>query len=395
MKWITLNLRLYKTARTFRALRRITQVYIVLAFISLLILLLAGIIGIVQQSVSRSPISSMQGVASTLPREIFLDMMGMEVAGLSKGEPTKTFSPSKVLKFLFRLTTNLNPNDPKSLLAQAIPGLDSERATLLYSGNNPEVDVPPVEYAPPANVFQDENPVHVLPPAEKSTVDSSGVEKTVLIYHSHNRESWLPELKNVKNPDLALDAKTNVTLVGKRIAKKLETLGVGVTHSNRDYPSTVDKFTYPKSYQYSKQTLKEAFATNSNLTYLFDIHRDSQKRSKTTVTINQQDYAQIYFVVGEKNPNWEQNMEFAKKINDRLNEKYPGLSKGIYGKNSNGNGEYNQSFSPNSSLIEIGGIENTLEESYRTADLLAEVIAEIVTDTTKVGTPTTNNKTSV
>jgi stage II sporulation protein P len=28
-------------------------------------------------------------------------------------------------------------------------------------------------------------------------------------------------------------------------------------------------------------------------------------------------------------------------------------------------------------LIEIGGIENTLEECYRTADILAEVIAEI------------------
>lgn len=46
------------------------------------------------------------------------------------------------------------------------------------------------------------------------------------------------------------------------------------------------------------------------------------------------------------------------------------------GKNT-GNAEYNQSLATDSALIEIGGIENTLEESYRTVDALAEVVSEI------------------
>jgi stage II sporulation protein P len=168
--------------------------------------------------------------------------------------------------------------------------------------------------------------------------------------------------------------------VGERIKQKLEKRGVATLHSDKDYPSSVKDFKYPSSYKYSKKTVQEAFSSHPNINYLFDIHRDSQKRSKTTKRINGKDYAQIYFVIGEKNPNWEKNLEFTKKIHDQLNAKYPGISKGIYQKNSNGNGEYNQSMNPNSTLIEIGGVENTLAESYRTADLLAEVVSNIYFD---------------
>jgi stage II sporulation protein P len=43
----------------------------------------------------------------------------------------------------------------------------------------------------------------------------------------------------------------------------------------------------------------------------------------------------------------------------------------------NVNGEYNQSVAPDSVLIEIGGVDNTLKECYRTADVLAKIIAEL------------------
>ncbi|WP_368730606.1 stage II sporulation protein P [Mycobacterium tuberculosis] len=42
-----------------------------------------------------------------------------------------------------------------------------------------------------------------------------------------------------------------------------------------------------------------------------------------------------------------------------------------------GNGDYNQALSANSALIEIGGVENNLEENYRTITLLAKVMREI------------------
>ena len=45
-------------------------------------------------------------------------------------------------------------------------------------------------------------------------------------------------------------------------------------------------------------------------------------------------------------------------------------------KTSGSNGVYNQDLAPNSILIEIGGIENNLEELFNTVDLLAELFAE-------------------
>jgi stage II sporulation protein P len=126
------------------------------------------------------------------------------------------------------------------------------------------------------------------------------------------------------------------------------------------------------------KTVKEAIASSKDLKFFFDLHRDSQKRKYTTIDIKGKSYAQVYFIIGHKNPNWEKNEAFATKIHDALDKKYPGISRGIWGKTAaSGNAEYNQSLATDSVLIEVGGVDNTLEESYRTADALAEVISEI------------------
>lgn len=172
--------------------------------------------------------------------------------------------------------------------------------------------------------------------------------------------------------------KTNITLVGKRLAKQLESLGVGSTHSSKDYPTSVSGYNWNYSYKYSLQTVRQALAANKQLKFFFDIHRDSQRRKKTTATIKGKDYAQVYFIIGHRNPNWRENEAFANEIHEKLEETYPGLSRGVWGKTAaNGNGEYNQSIAPDSVLLEIGGVDNTLEESNRTVDVLAKVIAEL------------------
>ncbi|MNY46962.1 Stage II sporulation protein P (SpoIIP) [compost metagenome] len=101
----------------------------------------------------------------------------------------------------------------------------------------------------------------------------------------------------------------------------------------------------------------------------------------------------MYFIIGGKNPNWKKNEEFASKIHQVLEEKHPGVSKGIHAKEaSEGNGLYNQNISPNSILIEVGGPYNTLEECYRTTDWLAEAISEVILNAKKVDAPVTPKK---
>ncbi|MEW9033203.1 MAG: stage II sporulation protein P, partial [Planifilum fimeticola] len=101
--------------------------------------------------------------------------------------------------------------------------------------------------------------------------------------------------------------------------------------------------------------------------------------------INGKPYATIAFVVGTANDNWEENEKFARQVHNKLEELYPGLSKGVFRKSrAQGNGEYNQSLSPRSILVEIGGVDNTFEEAYRTAEALARAIAEIHFEATPV-----------
>ncbi len=135
---------------------------------------------------------------------------------------------------------------------------------------------------------------------------------------------------------------------------------------------------HARSYQYSKSTVKDELRKHQDIRFLFDLHRDAEGRDKTTVQFENVNYAQVYFVVGTVNPDWEQNLKFAELIHEKLNVHVPELSKGIYLKDkTSGNGEYNQSLSGSSALIEVGGVENTLAESYRTIDVLAKVIYEI------------------
>ncbi len=73
-----------------------------------------------------------------------------------------------------------------------------------------------------------------------------------------------------------------------------------------------------------------------------------------------------------------------------MEKKYPGLSRGKLEKGAKtDHGEYNQSISPGSLLIEIGGTENTLQESLNTAEAIADVFAEYYWQAEKVTKPET------
>jgi stage II sporulation protein P len=96
-----------------------------------------------------------------------------------------------------------------------------------------------------------------------------------------------------------------------------------------------------------------------------------------------------------KNANWKQNSEFANRIHTLLEQKFPGISRGVYAKSSQGNGEYNQHYSPNSMLMEIGGPYNALDEMYRTVDLIGDTLAEMIKQmeqAEKVNAPSTPAK---
>ncbi|MFD0616283.1 stage II sporulation protein P [Paenibacillus sp. GCM10027629] len=387
------------------------RTFAVLTICSMLFFILLGLGTMLHKQVNTSPTTSMKGFAAAVSSHFFLDMIGMEIPHMKSTSEEPILSKQKIGAFLFQMLTNVNPMDPKSMLSHEMPGLGRDDAVPLRIGVGNDTMTGPEDYhdaaLPKDEVHPNDLPaptvdipkkdVPAIPekvPVKDTDIGKAGNDpkqavtgkKVVFIYHSHNRESWNPVLgETVKEPS---SAKKNITLVGERLANTLEKLGVGAMHSSTDYMTTMKSYSWNYSYKYSRATVKEAMAQNQELQYFFDIHRDSQKREKTTVKINGKDYAQVFFIIGHGNKNWRQNEAFASKIHDKLEKDYPGISRGVWGKTSaNGNGEYNQSLSPNSFLIEIGGVDNTLEESYRTADVLAQLIADTYRNAEKVNAP--------
>ena len=75
----------------------------------------------------------------------------------------------------------------------------------------------------------------------------------------------------------------------------------------------------------------------------------------------------------------EDNLLFTEKIQKKIEEYYPSLSKGIYQKSGYGvNGIYNQDFSNHTILIEIGGYENTTSEVLNSSLAFAKCFMEVI-----------------
>ena len=242
----------------------------------------------------------------------------------------------------------------------------------------------PIESSPPIEELLKEREVvegslEELEKDEPTAPSKQPDKNTVFLYHSHSRESFTPHLKDSDSASTAQHKDVNITLVGERIGNRLMEKGIGTVVDKTDIATILAErnWKYPKSYQASRGIVEEAVAQNNDFVYLLDIHRDSAKRGTTTTTIDGKNYAKLYFVVGTGHANYKENLSFTTELNNLIEEKYPSLTRGVFEKDkSQGNGVYNQDISPNSVIIEIGGVENTLDELYNTADLLAEIFAD-------------------
>ena len=97
-----------------------------------------------------------------------------------------------------------------------------------------------------------------------------------------------------------------------------------------------------------------------------------------TVKIGEEYAAQLMFVIGSngggnKHDNWNDNLKFAIKIQQKANELYPGLFKPIILRNS----RYNQQLARGASIIEVGATGNTMEQCLTSMKYLSKVLSEL------------------
>ncbi len=204
----------------------------------------------------------------------------------------------------------------------------------------------------------------------------------VYIYHTHNIESFIPEIQ-VKEPKDAFHESKNITLVGERLGQSLKEKNINTINDDRDIMGISQErgLNFGKTYVVSRESLKAALKNNSTIEMAFDIHRDSRVRNDTTLSIKGKDYARIGLIVSSSNSKFEGNKRFAELLHKKMEEKYPGLSRGVIVKSNERNKKqdtYNQELLEQSELLEIGGNENTLQEEYITVDAFADVIEDIL-----------------
>ena len=153
--------------------------------------------------------------------------------------------------------------------------------------------------------------------------------KNILIFHTHSCESYTSSDKypytstgNYRTTDLNY----TVTRVGTELESYLKQYNLNVVHdtSYHDYPA------YNGSYTRSLQTVENILKTTSS-DIIIDLHRDaigSRADYAPTVKIGEEYAAQIMFVIGTNeggllHPNWNQNLKFAIKIQQKAEEMYP------------------------------------------------------------------------
>ncbi len=216
---------------------------------------------------------------------------------------------------------------------------------------------------------------------EMLTPDVTIENKRVMLFHTHSCESYTSSDAYPYTPTgtfRTTDLNYTVTRVGEELANRLKEYNYEVVHdtSYHDYPA------YNGSYTRSLATVENLLKTYPT-DIIMDVHRDaigSRSDYAPAVKIGDTDVAaQIMFVIGTNDgglwhPNWNQNLKFAIKIQEKAEELYPGLFKPIMLTDS----RYNQHTGKYASIIEVGATGNTLEQCLTSMKYLAKVMSEVM-----------------
>lgn len=145
-----------------------------------------------------------------------------------------------------------------------------------------------------------------------------------------------------------------------------------VEANNFEQYKDAHNISYDKSYTVSKMYVEQQVAASGGYDLIIDFHRDSIDKSLSTLSTNQNAYAKLMFVAGKSSGKFDAVNQLSKELSDRINGIVPGLSRGVYLKQSH----YNQGISDNMVLIEVGAQSNTKDEVMKSVEVLAQVIDE-------------------
>ena len=295
---------------------------------------------------------------------------------LANGDENGQEEPYNLRSLIYALT-NYDLQDPLTMLGAILPIAPKITGQLRVWEERPFVFVQELSFGP--------DPVRPLPSTDFSperVVEPKSPQ--VLIYHTHTSEMYLGRavaanqsaqahytFRNLADPTI-----TGVMAVGRHLSNALNSLGIGAVHETRIHtlPSINN------SYSNSEKTVREILSKRQDFQMVIDLHRDAGVPTPS-IMINGRSVARMVLVVGTAeriplaHPNFQENLNFATKVKNICDEMYPGLMRPLQVQKD---ARYNQHLHPHSVIVEIGSVENTLEEALLAAELLANVLARVL-----------------
>lgn len=261
---------------------------------------------------------------------------------------------------LWQLLTGTRPENPYQQLAGGFPVLQEKTGRTVRLVTEEEAFY--------AAAFVPERWQHRFEKVGELTVSD---EVQVILYHTHNAETYLPTYGTSK-----VNGQNGGVVQAAAVfqAALQQKYGIRTVHNTtlHDYPN------WNRAYQNSLSTATALLQANPQTKAIFDVHRDAGFSSKkaTTATINGKPAARIMLVVGANQPNWKENLAFARQLEAKCNERYPQLLRNnIHLKET---GRYNQQVHPHAILLEIGSDLNTQEEADYAMECFAQVVYEVL-----------------
>ena len=260
----------------------------------------------------------------------------------------------KIVTSLMQFFSKVDINHPSSILSEAQVYFQEEESTPVMEEGKEEV---------------------VLPEEDKVEEQEKKNLPLVYLYNTHQSETYTTSNSEPYNIE------PTVLMNSYMLKEKLSKMGIDCIVEEENIPELlrIHQWNYASSYKLTRLLMDDAKKENPSLTYFVDLHRDSVGHSISTTTIDDVSYAKVMFLIGLENENYKANLAFTEKLNDLIEAKYPGISRGIYKKEGPGvNGVYNQDFSPKTILIEVGGEENTIDEVNHTMDAIADILGNVI-----------------
>ncbi len=216
--------------------------------------------------------------------------------------------------------------------------------------------------------------------AEDLSLDLTGDDYKILIYHTHGSETFIDSRPGV--------IEDSIIGVGDELTRILEEdYGIKTYHDRTVYDMVDGKLDRNEAYTQSGYGIDKILAEYPSIEVVLDIHRDGVRDDVHLMkVIDGKPTAQIMFFNGVSrlneegdlgylhNPNLSSNLSFSLQMHLKGKSLYGDLMRKIYV----GGYCYNLDRKPRASLVEVGAQTNTVEEAKNAMSPLAAILYSIL-----------------